>query len=245
MKRSVLCLLLLVCGTYSQFQPQLVVEPGDVVPLLQELQAQLDEQKAQLEDQKNLIDTVMKRSGAVYIRWGRTTCDNESLTETVYSGIAGGTAHTQTGGGTNYQCLPREPEWGTYQDDVQGGAYMYGAEYQMNEHTNFGSFPNGFAQDVPCAVCYAPTRGSKLMIPARNTCPTGWTKEYGGYLMASRYSHVGAKEYVCVDGQPETIPGGDANQNGALFYPVEARCGSLPCPSYVEGRELTCVVCTK
>ncbi|XP_078598014.1 uncharacterized protein LOC144874063 [Branchiostoma floridae x Branchiostoma japonicum] len=186
--------------------------------------------------------------GAVYVRWGRTTCDNEALTETVYSGVAGGTGHTQTGGGTNYQCLPTEPQWGTYyQDGVQGTAFMYGAEYQMDhqDHASFASFPTGFAQDVPCAVCYVPTRGSELMIPARNTCPTGWIKEYDGYLMASHYSHASAKEYVCMDGQPETVPDGDANQNGALFYLVEARCGSLPCPSYVEGRELTCVVCTK
>ncbi len=30
-----------------------------------------------------------------------------------------------------------------------------------------------------------------------------------------------------------------------LFYNVEAVCGSLPCPNYVNGWEITCVVCTK
>eukprot|EP00058_Branchiostoma_floridae_P004813 XP_002590301.1 hypothetical protein BRAFLDRAFT_76554 [Branchiostoma floridae] len=160
-------------------------------------------------------------------------------------GVAGGTDHTQPGGGTNYQCLPTDPQWGRYQDGVQGAkALMYGAEYELNTNFPFGS--TSLQDDnVPCAVCYVPTRGSKLMIPARNTCPTGWTQEYHGYLMAEYYNHAGAKEYVCVDEQPEVIQGGHANHNGALFYPVEARCGSLPCPHYVEGRELTCVVCTK
>ncbi|XP_078681676.1 uncharacterized protein LOC144916423 [Branchiostoma floridae x Branchiostoma belcheri] len=315
MRLPVFCLVLLFCGAHSQFHPEGVSEFADVATLLEDFQAQLDEQKIQLEDQKNQIDEMMKRNGAVYVRWGRSTCDNEARTETVYSGEvyysvlsklrvvwdltqlrfsgrAGGTAHTQTGGGTNYQCLPADPQWGVYQDGVQVmSAFMYGAEYQMDEHAHFGFFPNGFAQDVPCAVCYVPTRGTELMIPARHTCPVGWTKEYDGYLMASYAAHSGAKvrsssiyyfhvastrlpkaagksrnrptryrdnmpgilvlsfminiEYVCVDGQPETVPGGDANQNGALFYLVEARCGSLPCPEYVEGRELTCVVCTK
>ncbi|XP_066279741.1 uncharacterized protein [Branchiostoma lanceolatum] len=181
--------------------------------------------------------------GAVYTRWGRKTCPSGATT--VYSGVAGGTDHNQPGGGTNYQCLPTDPQWGRYQDGVQAAkAYMYGAEYQLDTNYPFGS-RSIHDDDVPCAVCYVPTRGSKLMIPARNTCPTDWTQEYAGYFMAEYYNHPGAKEFVCVDEQPETVPGGHANHNGALFYPVEARCGSLPCPNYVEGRELTCVVCTK
>ncbi|XP_019617286.1 PREDICTED: short-chain collagen C4-like isoform X5 [Branchiostoma belcheri] len=182
--------------------------------------------------------------GSVYIRWGRKTCANNTEAELVYSGVAGGTHYTQSGGGTNYQCLPTDPQWGRYQDGVQGWkAYMYGAEYDLNTNAPFdSSFDN---HDVPCAVCYVPTRGSKLMIPARNTCYSGWTREYHGYLMAGYYGHHGSKEYVCVDEQLETLPGGHATRHEALFYPVEARCGSLPCPNYVEGRELTCVVCTK
>ncbi|CAH1228032.1 COL6A6 [Branchiostoma lanceolatum] len=185
------------------------------------------------------------KGGSVYTRWGRKTCAENGGAELVYSGVAGGTHYTQPGGGTNYQCLPTDPQWGTYQDGRQGyKAYMYGAEYELNTNYPFGS-TSLQDDDVPCAVCYVPTRGSKLMIPARNTCYSGWTQEYHGYLMAEYYNHAGAKEYVCVDEQPETVPGGHASHNGALLYPVEARCGSLPCPSYVEGRELTCVVCTK
>ncbi|XP_019642862.1 PREDICTED: short-chain collagen C4-like isoform X6 [Branchiostoma belcheri] len=184
--------------------------------------------------------------GSVYIRWGRKTCADNGGAELVYSGVAGGTYHNHPGGGTNYQCLPTDPQWGRrYQDGVQGEkSYIYGAEYELNTNVPFGS-TSLHDNDVPCAACYVPTRGSKLMIPARNTCYSGWTREYHGYLMASYYNHPGSKEYVCVDEQPEAVPGGHADHNGALFYPVEARCGSLPCPRYVEGRELTCVVCTK
>ncbi|XP_019636378.1 PREDICTED: short-chain collagen C4-like isoform X1 [Branchiostoma belcheri] len=182
--------------------------------------------------------------GTVYVRWGRKTCPSGGATM-VYSGVAGGTHYRQTGGGTNYQCLPTDPQWGRYQNGVHGySAYMYGAQYRIGTNVPFGSTYLD-AHDVPCAVCYVPARGSKLMIPARKNCYSDWTEEYDGYLMANSHALDSATEYVCVDDNRETVPGGQADQASARFYPVEARCGALPCPNYVEGRELTCVVCTK
>ena len=83
------------------------------------------------------------------------------------------------------------------------------------------------------------------MMPARNDCLSGWTKEYHGYLMTSQYTRRHSSEFICVDGNPEYVRGSKQNKDGALLYSVEGRCGSLPCPPYVEGRELTCAVCTK
>ncbi|XP_013388451.1 uncharacterized protein LOC106157369 [Lingula anatina] len=111
------------------------------------------------------------------------------------------------------------------------------------QRTNFGgkNFKN---QDAPCAVCYTQNRTSHVMIPAWKTCPTEWTLEYRGYLVAQFYSQYRTK-FVCLDEAPEGIRGGEKNTNGALFYVVQAKCGqALPCPNYVEGRELTCVVCS-
>ena len=51
--------------------------------------------------------------------------------------------------------------------------------------------------------------------------------------------------FECMDFLPEATAGGHTDQNGALFYYIEARCGSLPCPPYEEEKELTCAVCTK
>ena len=48
-----------------------------------------------------------------------------------------------------------------------------------------------------------------------------------------------------IDVSPETIIGGHASQDGALFYHVEPCCGSLPCPPYDQQKEFTCAVCTK
>eukprot|EP00058_Branchiostoma_floridae_P013330 XP_002598818.1 hypothetical protein BRAFLDRAFT_74505 [Branchiostoma floridae] len=180
--------------------------------------------------------------GSVYIRWGRTTCPNDTETSLIYDGIAGGTLNSHSGGGANYVCLPKDPEWGVFTNGNQGFAYMQGAEYRVGANIPFGTSLSG--HDVPCAVCHVASRGSKLMIPARHSCPSGWTREYKGYLMTERQTH-NRSEFVCMDREPETRPGGHENKGGALLYPVQANCGSLPCPNYVQGRELTCVVCTK
>lgn len=83
------------------------------------------------------------------------------------------------------------------------------------------------------------------MIPAREECPAGWFPEYKGYLMSGHHGHKGKTSFVCVDQAPEVDPEGYRNDDGVLMYHVQAVCGSLPCPNYVQGRELTCVVCSK
>ena len=82
------------------------------------------------------------------------------------------------------------------------------------------------------------------MIPARNQCDPGWTTEYTGYLSAEYHGHQ-RTEFVCVDGEAEPIDNSIGDQNGALFYPAIAKCGSLPCLPYIENRELLCAVCTR
>ena len=37
--------------------------------------------------------------------------------------------------------------------------------------------------DIPCAVCYS-NHSAVYMVPAKYTCPLGWTRQYYGYLMA-------------------------------------------------------------
>ncbi|XP_078661022.1 uncharacterized protein LOC144905301 [Branchiostoma floridae x Branchiostoma belcheri] len=180
--------------------------------------------------------------GTTYIRWGKTTCPRSA--SLVYDGMAAGAHYAHAGGGANYLCLPKDPEWGSHQDAFNGNvAYLYGAEYETHNQPPFVG-AGLHDHDVPCAVCHAPGRSALLMIPGRKTCKgDGWVSEYSGYLMASHYSHP-RTEWVCLDSEPEK-GGTPVNHNGVLFYPVEGRCGSLECPPYVDGREITCVVCTK
>ncbi|XP_013408216.1 short-chain collagen C4-like isoform X1 [Lingula anatina] len=219
-------------------------DPGSLT--LDTLKQMLGQIGAQIGVPPTGLPATSNHGGAVFTRWGRTSCSTQS--ELLYKGIASGTEYLKTGGGSNYLCLPQTPEWGKYQDGGQDlGSYIHGVEYQNVKPNIFSTTNTGgqnFAEhDAPCAVCYTQTRPSHVMIPAKKTCPAGWTTEYNGYLVSAHDSHQ-RTEFVCLDEAPEVVAGGHENKNGALFYTAEAKCGSLPCPPYVDGRELTCVVCT-
>ena len=49
------------------------------------------------------------RGTTVYVRWGHDECP--STAQLVYSGRAGGSFYNQTGGGSNPQCLPLDPNF--------------------------------------------------------------------------------------------------------------------------------------
>ena len=210
---------------------------ADILRLVTALQNDLSKLKA------------TKGSGSTYVRWGRKSCPNINGTELVYSGYAGGSWYGDSGAASNYICLAPDPQWDHYSDAHDAGAHVYGAEYQFGEFgiPGVAQFMGGnsvYQEDVPCSVCRS-SRPTTIMIPGRTQCYIGWTMEYKGYLTAGHSAYSAATEFVCLDDRPDNLPGGHPNENGALFYFVEGRCGSLPCPPYIDGRELTCVVCTK
>ena len=181
--------------------------------------------------------------GTVYVRWGHDQCPPTA--QLVYSGRAGGSKYDHTGGGSNPQCLPLDPNFLTPISGHQYRAFMYGAEYQTYTDTN--SHIHGHHDtDVLCAVCHVSNRTAVYMVPAKYTCPTGWIQEYYGYLMANYHANNHHRtQYTCIDTAFKPANGSSADLNGLVFYFVEGRCGSLPCPPYDATRELSCAVCTK
>ena len=101
------------------------------------------------------------------------------------TGFTGNSRHNQTGGGTNYQCMPNQAVYNKYYGNSGGSGpvyngYVAGVEYKT---WSYGVFPNEAHDDnVPCAVCYAEDRSSVMMIPAQRDCPMDWLKEYEGIL---------------------------------------------------------------
>lgn len=97
-----------------------------------------------------------------------------------------GAHHSGTGGGVNYQCLPLDPEYNAFSS---GGAssVISGTEYETS-----GSGINTAAHDqnAPCVRCFS-TKSAVMMLPAKRTCPTGWSKEYegrqGNFLQTKAY----------------------------------------------------------
>ena len=69
---------------------------------------------------------------ATYIRWGKSSCPEVTGTELIYLGITGGSWWDQDGGGSNYICLPTDPEYSstlTHSMVKQGQSPIHGAEY--------------------------------------------------------------------------------------------------------------------
>ena len=179
--------------------------------------------------------------GATYIRWGKSSCPAVTGTELVYSGIAGGSWWSQEGGGSNYLCLPKIPEYSStlnYREGTHRTVPIHGTEYQ-------DPLQGTHDHNVPCAVCRVSTRPTVVMIPAKASCLPNWTREYYGYLMTTYKVGHHRTTFECVDKAMESLPGGGANTNGAVFYHTVATCSTgLPCPPYTIRQELNCVVCT-
>ncbi len=151
--------------------------------------------------------------------------------------------YSRSGGAAQYLCLPKDPQYLAVSAGSSSRHLLYAGEYEIS---NFPPLSHLNNHDVPCAVCQVTGRSTMLMIPAKTTCPAGWTSEYKGYLMTAYCTHAHQTEFICVDQEAEARPGTSASTNGALMYPVEATCGSngLPCGPYQAGGELACVVCT-
>ena len=176
--------------------------------------------------------------GAIsYFRWGNSTCSIGA--DLIYSGVVAGSDSGQGGAAVNPLCLHPNPQYLLYQDGYQGHVKVYGAEYQIDSSSPLN---NANDRNVPCALCTTYGRTTVITIPSRIECPSGWRREYHGYLMAGHHGKSAATQFTCVDKDLQQIPGSGANTNGYLFYTAETQCNQhIPC----SDKELTCVVCTK
>ena len=187
-----------------------------------------------------------RNGGVTYVRWGKSSCPDVAGTELLYAGRAAGTLYSKEGGGSTHLCMPEVPQYTlSYKPGTQSDSVINGANYEL-------PITGTHDHNVPCAVCSASTRVGVTMIPAWTSCPTGWTREYYGYLMteSTLYGessrHRGRTSYECIDKDQDSVPGSQTNPDGDVFYHVEASCNTgLPCPPYNNYKELTCVVCTK
>ncbi|XP_003388338.2 PREDICTED: short-chain collagen C4-like [Amphimedon queenslandica] len=187
------------------------------------------------------INTATADKGATYIRWGRTVCPTDRTGATlVYEGVAAGSKWSESGGGANYLCLPKTPEYwpiGTGTSSYQ--AFLYGAEYHSRHYPSF------IDSTAPCAMCLAVNKSATIMIPAKITCPKSWTREYNGYLVAEHYTHANNVVFECVDFNREKVPGTSNPDPEASFHHVRSTCYGLSCPPFVQAKDMACVVCSK
>ena len=176
-------------------------------------------------------------AGATYVRWGNISCPTELGTQLLYAGRAAGPAYSQAGG-TDLLCLPDNPEYLSVNSPSNAQAQLYGVQFKTNlDNMNLKN------QNLPCSVCYTPTRSTMVMIPSWTHCPASWTKEYVGYIMTG--GSAGRVQHVCIDQHTEVVPGEASDRGGTWLYHVEVNCDSgILCPPYTATKEVTCAVCT-
>ncbi|XP_060578229.1 uncharacterized protein LOC132735306 [Ruditapes philippinarum] len=234
-----------MCGRiFSEHDKRLVLHSSeDLLNVISKLERKVESLDAEV----TALKAKQLTCGATYIRWGKTACPMNG-TELIYKGYMAGDKWDEYGGGSNNLCLPEDPTWNQYVDGYNSGAVIYGTEIEADSAVSnklFGKPTDN--QDIPCAVCRS-SRASHLMLPARTNCYPGWTGEYDGYLVSGHPAWKTNSDYICLDSGLEFVPHGSANDNEHVLMPVEVRCGllgSLPCPPFVDGRELACVFCTK
>ena len=180
-------------------------------------------------------------AGTAYTRWGHDSC--KSPASLIYRGSMGSSHRVHGGGGANHLCMPFDPQ---YVPGIGngGGSYVHGSEYEGVNNINSGK-RNIQDRNIPCAVCQVQSRSTAIMVPARNTCPSGWTREYYGFLMGGHHRQ-GKRNFICMDRHMKTLPGHAGNQDGSTLYSVATQCGwGLNCPPYQSEKPLTCAMCSK
>lgn len=218
---------------------------GNVADTVTELRAELNRTNDELAKMRASI-------GARYIRWGRKTCAGTA--RLVYKGYAAGPPWDKPGSGSNFLCLPENPQWNNYINGTLRSGEITGIQYDIARYSKNNIFSGTLSDNdllikrpAPCAVCYVEGRSTVLMVPARTQCPDGWTSEYRGYLVSDDKlnGYRRRSSYVCWDEAPEVVENRIHPVWQGAIFPVEVLCGSLPCSVYINGRELTCIVCSK
>ncbi len=177
-----------------------------------------------------------------FIRWGHKECPKIKKTRLLYYGVVAGTYYNHKGGSAEYICLPHEPKYASKRanpNTLGHLSYLFGTEYEfpINGVHNHGA---------PCALCYDADDNTQVMMPAMTSCPRGWTKDYGGFLMGpGNWGDRSSKDLICVDEAQKSTRGSIGNQEGALLYHVSTTCHGIHCPPYEQGRVLACVVCSR
>ena len=168
------------------------------------------------------------------------------------------------GGGSNYLCLPSDPEYESNAPDNIPHSVLTRVWYETSRNRDAFSNPTSNLL-APCAVCESDLRVTQVMILAKVSCPSDdWVLDYKCYIMSMADTHTTdaagqsrfvkgeyfSTSYVCVDQKAESLTSKpSADWSGSPIYLSRAQCtgaGALgSCPPYKAGKALSCVVCTK
>ena len=100
-------------------------------------------------------DSGSQPGGAVYTRWGRTTCPTGATK--VYSGYAASTGSQINGGTNDTLCMPQAPQYLSTDTTATFTDQLNSVEYETLG-TQSTPFNNVQEHNMPCAVCHTDTK---------------------------------------------------------------------------------------
>ncbi|VDI15949.1 Hypothetical predicted protein [Mytilus galloprovincialis] len=176
-------------------------------------------------------------------------CSEIKQTRTKSEGFVGGASHNDSGSQVNMLCVPTQPQYAINNKKADNHPWLGGTIYSMHQMDT----PNTALDQskytlygIPCTVCRARDKTSVIMIPGRKECTSDWEKEYNGYLFGGNPKFKSGSEYVCIDEVPERRKKATSWSEKPILKPVHSKCNEvMPCPPFIDGRVLTCVVCSK
>jgi len=183
---------------------------------------------------------------STYTRWGANSCPDKS--KMLYDGFMANGRYNEPGGGADFQCLPRGPEYNAKVGwrDVNS-ATLYVTDFYTASLPAGGTYRKVNYFDASCSVCEVPS-SAVLTIPGSQKCPTGYERQYKGMMFAGRAQDNHIEEYVCVDDAPVGARGTSfgkllaRNANAARLVPVEMSKAPIA-NGYKNYREVGCAVC--
>jgi len=178
-----------------------------------------------------------------YVRWGANSCPDKS--KMLYDGFMANGRFSESGGGADYQCMARGPEYtGAEGRNSAGSSRIYSAEYMTSALPAGGTYKKVHLHDAACAVCETET-SNVLNMYGSQKCPAGYELQYKGMLFSTRIGDPHLGENICVDDAPVGVVGQRAGvSNGARLYPVEVmKPPGSGLMGYKEGTEVGCAVC--
>ena len=177
---------------------------------------------------------------STYERLGHSECPDTEGTSSIYTGFIVGFSTT---GPTTFRCLPTEKGSVKYYNDTFSKYTGSEPEVHYLNLTEYQTFRPGKTNfDATCALCSVSVRNFIQMIPATYECPEGWTREYYGYLMTGFFSTT----FVCVDIEMEGFQNSaDAAPNHPTLHHVTAHYKISHSDEYLDGKVLSCAVCSK
>ena len=162
-------------------------------------------------------------------------------------GFTGGSCSYDNGyGAPRKLCLSNEAQWGKrynlVNDNSDSGAiYIRNSDLDIEIHLN----GKNTQYRLKCAACLK-SGSVTVMVPGREDCYEGWTKEYSGLLFVGYPTHTVASGHICVDHNPSVFKKRTSWNYKSLLYSILIKWkGNNSCPPYSLDETIVCVVCSK